>query len=206
MTSILVRKHCQPVLDNAGYPMFFATVSDDRYQPLLVIYTTCGKPFANVHGVTFSRRRPTVAECEYSGVLLQQWMDRHKNAFDEYVDAYTEYHSAEAPDKDLTISEGMELRVDADSLVLTRKVKHISKVDGKERWPDVHIRFNTDATEVFEVKWGNFSLPPAELISLTVIPKSVLKAAQQFRKKHETYWQLVERFQKAKSDLLTCEI
>ncbi len=98
MSSILVRKACQPILDDAGYSMFHCTMTG-HYTPELYIFTTCGQRFVQIHGVVFSRSNPSIAECDYAAVLLQKWLDRNGSAFGDFVDAYTDFHSMKHPER-----------------------------------------------------------------------------------------------------------
>lgn len=206
MASILVRKFCQPVLDKAGYPMFHATVNDDRYHPNLVIYTTCGKPFVQVHGVRFSKRAPSVTECEYSGELLAQWMARHKQDFEEYVDAYTDFHSTTAPQGDVTYHNHSFRLANVDDTVLISIPHTITDEKGHPHSVKFNAVLNMNNGKIFDVEWGACSFTPKELAAKLTLGKGVLKAATKFFNDHIEYRTMKKRFEEIRQKITTCEI
>jgi len=85
--ALLLRKACEPILSEADLDAYFADI--DAQTKYLCLYTPCGKRFAIVHGVTFSRLHPTQAEIEYACDLLRDWCIRNQLLIDDYVDAFT---------------------------------------------------------------------------------------------------------------------
>ena len=66
--SLILRAKAQPILNDFDLDPFH--VGLDHYRNM-VIETNCGKPFATVHGVQFSRTNPTAAEMDVSLELLR---------------------------------------------------------------------------------------------------------------------------------------
>lgn len=205
MTSILVRKHCQPILDQAGYPMFFCTISDDHYAPTLEIYTTCGKPFAHIHGVTFSRSRPTIAESEYSAVLLEQWLIRHKIDFEKYVDAYTDFYSAQRPKSEINTKTFSISILSTDTITVHRTFDYINK----HNVPDTYrIKYSLDETAEYitGIHWPIAKLKISELASKITLPANIKNKALKLRAEHAKHWELRKRLDKATETMHSCKI
>ena len=210
MTSILVRKHCQPVLDEAGYSMFFCTVGKaHRYDdtPNLMIYTTCGQPFTPVHGVQFTKHKPTIAESEYSAVLLEDWLRRHKKDFDKYIDLYVKYHETEAPEKELEKGTEKYTVVGKQEVQVTRM---FSIVDDEGKEHEYNMQWSLDKEgRILSVSWGSFSFTrftPEELAKKVKLPQRLIQTALQHYAKHQAYWDLSDLFNKAKSKVQTCSV
>lgn len=205
MTSILVRKFCQPVLDQAGYPMFHATISDD-YVPTLQIYTTCGKPFAVIHGVRFSRRKPTVAECEYSAVLLQDWLKRHAKDFENYVDMYTEFHSLEKPTNLVHLGDDVTLQVDSGKAIAQLKRPYQARDSlGQEYTASYVVQFDPYTRKITDVEWSS-PVTLSEITTMLKIPVPYLKKARTKIEDLRYYHECRKRFEEARSTLSSCKI
>ncbi len=83
--SLMLRKTCQIVLDNYNLQNYHVTISETT--KCLAIVTECGKPLANIEGITFSRICPTKDEIVYASELLRDFLTTHKVQFGLYVTA-----------------------------------------------------------------------------------------------------------------------
>lgn len=83
--SLMLRKAAQPILDSANLDPYHIEINESNKH--MELKTPCGKPFATVHGVVFSRMHPTNAEIEFAIELLQEWVNRNQQDFDRYHDA-----------------------------------------------------------------------------------------------------------------------
>lgn len=84
--ALMLRKACQPILDDADLDCYHADIDDNSKH--LCLYTPCGKHFAFVHGVRFGKIAPTIAEIEFATELLEQWLKRNKKTIDDYLIAW----------------------------------------------------------------------------------------------------------------------
>ena len=211
MSAILIRKYCQPVLDDSGYPMFYCTV-DDRYNPILTIYTNCGKSFVPVHGVHFSRYKPAIEECEYAGVLLQQWMDRHVKDFEEYVDAYVEYHSLESPERIYEVDR-LKLYFPRGEYKLLDVVRKFPFVDEEGNNDNFHMQYIVDIEtgNLRSIGWsGRASIPPEEITTKLKFPQSVRTLIDKHVQINKEFWEsqkeTYKRLEAAEAKIKTCTI
>jgi len=203
--SLLIRKSCQPVLDAAGYPMFHCTTDNSRYEPHLVIFTSCGKPFVEVHGVRFSRYKPVIAECESSGELLKQWLDRHLVDFEEYVEAYTDFYSAEAPNNILSEPD-LEITMFSERVDIRRNFHYVDD-DGTDQTYGFKVSLDPETYCIKDVAWHKTGgLLPADLAKHVLIPKAILNKATKLRETHRAYWDMKKRYEVAKEKISTCKI
>lgn len=192
MSSILVRKYCQPVLDAAGYPTFFATVSDSYAHPLK-IYTTCGKSFVEIHGVRFSKSKPSVAESEYSAELLEQWLARHKEDFEEYVDAYVAYNELKELDSEME-KDGVTYEIDRSAVRIIQTLENNHK-----------IAHRITPEGVFDIEWTN-SLPLDSYAAMIKLPAKMRDTALKFYNSYKVYWDARKRFNDIHEKIHTCAI
>lgn len=93
--ALLLRKACEPILSDADLDAYHADIHPHTKH--MCLYTPCGKQFAVVHGVMFSRLHPTQAEIEYACDLLETWCVRNEKTIDEYVDAFAILQRMEEP-------------------------------------------------------------------------------------------------------------
>ncbi len=87
--SLMLRKKCQIILDSYNLQNYHVTISEET--KCLKIVTECGKPMANIEGITFSRICPTKDEIVYASELLQDFLTTHKVQFGLYVQARTTF-------------------------------------------------------------------------------------------------------------------
>ena len=95
--ALMLRKACQPSLDEANLHEFHADI--DPSSKNLVLFTPCGKRFAIVHGVVFGRLQPTNGEIEYAVSLLQQWLAKNNVLIRQYIEAWVEFKSMTEPEE-----------------------------------------------------------------------------------------------------------
>ena len=83
--SLLLRKECQNLLTSHGLGNYHAAIG--RHIRYLEIVGSCGKPFATIYGVLFSRNIPTKAEIEYAVTLLEDFLLAHKTTVQNFLKA-----------------------------------------------------------------------------------------------------------------------
>lgn len=87
--SLILRKNCQEHLNSIGLTSFHVGINDNKK---LVIYTTCGKPFITVWGISFNRVSPTKDEIEYASELFNNFLIRHQQEIEDYINAYDNFY------------------------------------------------------------------------------------------------------------------
>lgn len=82
--ALMLRQACEPILSDYDLDAYHVDLDKDFH---MCLFTPCGKQFAVVHGVNFSRKHPTQAEVDYATNLLTDWCERNKNEFNNYIQA-----------------------------------------------------------------------------------------------------------------------
>ena len=109
--ALMLRQTCQDALNRADLDAYHADM--DPCSKLLTLYTPCGKQFAVVHGVQFSRLHPTQAENDYAVELLTHWLDRNEKKIENYIDAFETVQRLGDP-KPKLLFKGAEITVALD--------------------------------------------------------------------------------------------
>lgn len=84
--ALMLRKACQPILNDADLDAYHADIDDKTKN--LCLYTPCGKHFAFVYGVRFGKVAPTAAEIEFATELLTHWLQKNKKTIEDYLIAW----------------------------------------------------------------------------------------------------------------------
>jgi hypothetical protein len=92
--SLILRKLAQEKLDAAGFPNIYADINNSLYMQLS---TECGRPIAQINGVSFSRKAPTNAEIDYAVELLEAFLVKHKTTMDTAINLEHKYKDLENP-------------------------------------------------------------------------------------------------------------
>lgn len=166
-----------------------------------------------VHGVEFSRNKPSIAECEYSAVLLQQWMDRHAKDFEIYTEAYVEYHSTKPPVyKNKKKKAEILIRSVHDKIVeIVREYPNpaADPVGGEDNfYVKTLIKIaDTGEYKILSIYWPkHIPVNASDITKMVKIPNYLLNAADILLEERATYNQIVEDFEEAKEKINTCEI
>lgn len=88
--SLLLRKACQPTLDDASLGSFHVRV--DENTKTMTIVGECGQPFVSISGIKFARTSPSAAEMPLAVDLLEIFLVKHKGDFDRYVIELAKYN------------------------------------------------------------------------------------------------------------------
>lgn len=93
--ALMLRQACTGTLSSFDLDAYHADIDSNTKH--LCLYTPCGKRFATIHGVVFSRLHPTKAEIDYAVELLEQWCERNVTMINEYIDAFEILQRMEEP-------------------------------------------------------------------------------------------------------------
>ena len=91
--SLILRKQCQPLLDNVGLKELHVEAVDRG----MYIKGTCGKTVLTVGGINFNSRTVTKAEVEYAVELFGTFMAKHGKALKKYVAKKKEIYDLKEP-------------------------------------------------------------------------------------------------------------
>jgi len=72
--SILLRKECQPYLDELGLDLLHVAIQNKT----LAIKGECGQTLVSVNGIQFQTNQPKVKEFEYAVELFTKFLHKHK--------------------------------------------------------------------------------------------------------------------------------
>jgi len=89
--SLILRRDCQQLLNDNS--MSSAHVAIDTSEKVLVIAGECGKPIVIVHGISFTRLPPTLAEIAYAKDLLEKFLVKYSAAIQKYMVAKTVFNT-----------------------------------------------------------------------------------------------------------------
>ena len=187
--SLLLRKACQEHLDAMGLTSFHTGITE---QKRLAIYTTCGKPFITIWGVSFNRTSPTNAEIEFASELFAQFLIRHQTAIEDYIDAYDKFHSL-TPVESKTA--GISIRVYGDH-VYAYFTSNVYKLKYNVKRSSGNSELSIE---------GTLSREPSKLIG-QAIRKDDCDAALRYLAKYITYDKQHTDLQDLESNLSKCDI
>lgn len=102
--SLLLRKLCQPVLDEHGLGHLHAT--EIEYPYTLKITTECGESFIRISTIKFTKVTPNQAEIKYAAELLGDFLTKNAEKVKNYLRAKAAYNNCPENDspKSITIS------------------------------------------------------------------------------------------------------
>lgn len=83
--SLLLRKLCQPILDDYGLGHLHATEID--WNKTLRLTTECGKTSTTVTGIKFTKQIPNMQEIKYAAELLEEFLVKNKEKVNAYLKA-----------------------------------------------------------------------------------------------------------------------
>ena len=89
--SLLLREATQQHLDAVDLSEYHTSMNHNK-NPTIV--GECGKPLFTLHGVTFSRAAPTVAEINIAAKLVKEFLAKHSKAIDSVLKAQVARHAA----------------------------------------------------------------------------------------------------------------
>ena len=92
--SLILRKTCQPMLDDNGLGNFHVDISREK---TLAIVGECGQPFVYVTGVSFHKFQPTRVEIDYAAELLDAFLVKHLSKMKRYLKKKAEFALMESP-------------------------------------------------------------------------------------------------------------
>jgi hypothetical protein len=128
--ALMLRKACQPALNDADLDAFHADMDNSKR---LVLFTPCGKRFAVVHGITFGRYDVTKSEIEFTVELLGDWLLRNDKKIDTYIDAFTKQQQLVKPENEIFIGK-TKIKISTKNThernPLTERYEHVVKPDG----------------------------------------------------------------------------
>lgn len=197
--SLMLRKSCEQLLVEANLAEFHAGI--DERSKYMMLYTPCGKRFAVVHGVVFSRLQPTKAEIEYATMLLADWLARNEKLIEKYVDAWVEMKAMPKPED--------EIETDTYKIAI-RQVSsyHSSYRDAPLRgvtvvYNNIQYAFNMDFS-LHSVDWKD-SLPPSDWVKLIKMPPAkVMAHVEKYLQDFEKYVKLTLITEDIHEQLNTC--
>lgn len=99
---LLLRKACQPILNEVGLSELHVTAGTNG-QRCLVLVGGCGKPLVYISGINFSKSVINVTEREYATELFAQFMKKHSKEIKAYVSSKKKHGKVEKPTLDKTI-------------------------------------------------------------------------------------------------------
>jgi len=187
--SLLLRKACQVHLDAIGLTSFHTGITE---QKRLAIYTTCGKPFITIWGVSFNRTSPTNAEIEFASELFAQFLIRHQTAIEDYIDAYDKFHSLTPVESE---TAGISIRVYGD-YIYAYFTSSIFKLK-------YGVKRNTGETDLHVV--GTLTHTAGDMIG-GYIRKDDYDVALRYLAKYITYDKQHTDLQDLESNLSKCDI
>jgi hypothetical protein len=207
---MLVRKYCQTPLDAAGFSMFHCQVSD-RHDRSLQIVTSCGKPLLTLNEITFSRYKPSEAECVYAGELMDRWLKNNEQRFTEFLDAYTAYHETAMPEhKNIDAGNGFEISAfdshynkDSFYFKVTRSLE-LNDSAGNDKIVEYTLTCNTD-WDVINLSWYKKAVKPSDLKRFSTIPAAVKTKGKQILQAFMEYYNARKRFLDAQSKMESCK-
>jgi hypothetical protein len=89
--SLLLRKACQPTLEEFKLDNFHVAINTDT--KYLEIVSECGKPLLTISGITFTRLQPSGAEIEYAVELLTNYFSTHAAKITTYIKALHKFNA-----------------------------------------------------------------------------------------------------------------
>ena len=189
--SLILRKECQPILDECGLENFHVKIDD--YSKNLVIATECDRPFITVNGITFTRNKPTVKEIEYAKELFNAFIVKYNDQIQNYLNESKKLKQLENnlpkfEDNDIGFSPAFKQfqYIDNEFTIIINKDKLINKIKYKSETVDNGIVFPKD---------GIFKLDKKLFDDMHKVLLQCIK--------HQEQYQLVE---KIKNELNSCNI
>lgn len=91
--SLIIRKECQPLLDNLG----LEDLHVELYSKVLNICLEDGTPIIVLNGIKVNNTRPTKVEIAYVVELFSNFLETKNGKLKEYHLAYCEFTSTEKP-------------------------------------------------------------------------------------------------------------
>lgn len=92
--SILIRKGCQDLLDDAGLSMTHVGIESKT----LCIVGECGQPILHINGIKFDTTVPKKAEIAYAIELFEAFLTKHKEAITNFIKAKREFNQLDFPE------------------------------------------------------------------------------------------------------------
>jgi len=86
--SLLLRKNCQPLLDNVGLTPYHVRINDNKH---LQIVSKCGKPLVTISGIEFTRNQPSKDEIEFATELFAAFITANHQALEDHLQEVIAY-------------------------------------------------------------------------------------------------------------------
>ena len=189
--ALLLRKACEPVLSDFDLDGFHA---DMDMHKRLRLFTPCGKPFATVHGVRFSRIHPTQVEIDYATELLADWCTKNEKLISMYLEAFEVVQRLPEPREQLYIKDRAG---DWKSVIASSYRERVLQLETTDKsLGKVTMLLRIDHT-IKSVKFEN------ETVSLPVTIKIPEKVADQIKQQVREYIEHEEATDKAEMLLTT---
>lgn len=199
--SLMLRKRCQPSLDDAGLANYHVDIHNQRYDAKhLCIVGECGQPFVTLHGVSFAKLTPTRAEIDYAAELLEDFLGTHKLKIDAYLEAAHTF-KAKTPPPDTYDDE--RIRITSGYRMPENGVQYrdgyfnvVVEADGNIR----NISISENYKSVLKTP-----ITKQVLLSLT-FDNDLYEEAMQFRNDYAAYVEELKEVEELKMALSRCEI
>ena len=167
--SLMLRKACQPILDESNLQNYHTEIDNDSGDRCLRIVGECGKPLMQINGINFSRAAPTKVEIEYATELLQAFLVKYKNKIDKYVTGLRK-NGTEPTDKDVKTYIGygsIEVAyTDSETVTVTIEIRE----DGGTK---VDVRVNPNDSLITLIDLSNFKHNPKMLVKAKAFAKKL---------------------------------
>lgn len=193
--SLLLRKECQPVLDEHGLGEYHAAiVGADGWEKFKVlgIVGTCGQEFVKIRGIAFSKINPSAKEIEYAAELLQEFFLTHRKTLEVFLDTQRKYALMKRSNNTLKDADGWSTSLSGNSVLSVSygdKYENLIFTPTNRLW-QYGTRHDTALKDI-----GRLSRD------------KVIRAALKKRAKDaQDYCNARKAFTDAKSALLNCEI
>lgn len=160
--SLLLRKQCQPILNEVGLGDYHTRINSSKY---LAITGPCGKPLFSITGIEFVRNQPTAKEIEFAAELLTDFCAIHKASI----------RSALIAKKALFLADRPELP---------------SNVSWSQKSRTVTFRVTEDVSLALDIKTAEFEIAVSGYKFMPVTLKELTKAMNSASiKKYTKIWQ-----------------
>jgi hypothetical protein len=203
--ALMLRKACQPILNDADLDPYHADI--DRQTKCMQLFTPCGKTFATVHGVNFSRLDVTKDDIEFACELLEIWLIRNKDKIEVYLDAFEILQRMEEPNHETTVDD-VDYKVSTEQKwrldpVINRHRNYIIPKGFTIRYKGVTFCLDEEGSlESLHTKDTTLAYPWASKVTL---PKAIRAIGQGFLDEAVVYRQAKDTVDRILGELNTCD-
>lgn len=213
--SLVLRQACEPLFTKAGLPEIHADISQES--KFLNLCNPCGKIFASIGGIRFSRTQPTNTEIAYAVKLLEKYLAEHGPLFRDIVKTRDELNAYPNP-HDQLIGGPYDIWLnDPGESYRVYGGTHYEKKDHKVKpatggftqnfigVPDVKLRVQINGDgKITDLNWDiKKAVDPGKLEKLP-INRLALKATKEAIKKYQKFVTLRNKMQHLNAELNKC--